>query len=154
MRGSRGNEYSDLGYGGVRTSSRGVFKRLALDVECLTKVAVGATPKPNNDRVVPIPLTLNRSVVMNIIEAIRSGKAFKRKSKSAWFSQDGLEDINFNLDEIIAEDWEVHEGSLTVTATTIREAYQRVRKSLIDEPTSRLLGENEFQERLIKELGL
>lgn len=107
---------------------------------------------------------------MNIIEAIKSGKPFRRKDSDIWnktgtFDNDYKNELiyeykgqvnlsDFSREDILADDWIVDEQKVVVTATQIREAYRNVKKSIMDEPISRLLGVDEFQEKLIKELGL
>lgn len=60
---------------------------------------------------------------MNIIEAIKSGKRFKRKSEIAWMSGDQL--YNYVKADIIAEDWEVEPEPVTVTEYQFYSAYAR-----------------------------
>lgn len=45
---------------------------------------------------------------MNIIEAIKSGKRFRRKGHIEWIGLPNYEgeEFSFNLDELVAEDWE------------------------------------------------
>jgi hypothetical protein len=44
---------------------------------------------------------------MNIIEAALTGKKFKRKSWTAFYSSEYVENVVFNLEDILADDWEV-----------------------------------------------
>jgi len=49
--------------------------------------------------------------MMNIIEAVKSGKRFKRSGISSWVEPEEAQDLFRNLDysALIADDWEVEE---------------------------------------------
>jgi ribosome-binding factor A len=48
---------------------------------------------------------------MNIIEAIKSGKKFRRKGWTAYYDLQVRPDLYFVLDEIMADDWEIEPDS-------------------------------------------
>lgn len=48
---------------------------------------------------------------MNIIEAIKSGKRFRRKGWIEYFDLKERSDFYFVLDEIMADDWEIEPDS-------------------------------------------
>ena len=56
---------------------------------------------------------------MNIIEAVKSGLPYKRKSHSCWFDKTN----HWRGDDILADDWEVQEQTVTITKRELREAY-------------------------------
>lgn len=78
---------------------------------------------------------------MNIIEAIKSGKRFRRKSWKAnemtWISQD-LGDLPLQLTrgDIVADDWELKEEPVTITRTQFFEAYAHAVAELPSNPTN------------------
>ena len=51
---------------------------------------------------------------MNIFEAVKSGKKFKRKNWVVWY--EGKDEPAFMLSDILAEDWEVEEPKKKKTA--------------------------------------
>lgn len=69
---------------------------------------------------------------MNIIEAIKSGKRFRRKSWSSrtWIESDPEKNIYENrldlpFEAIIADDWEVEEKFVTVTSADVIAAWNK-----------------------------
>lgn len=66
---------------------------------------------------------------MNIIEAIKSGKRFRRKTYDIWWDavikSYASQTATFNLmpADLIAEDWEIEEEKIEVTKTQLYEAY-------------------------------
>lgn len=78
---------------------------------------------------------------MNIIEAIKSGKRFKRKSEIAWMSDDQL--YNYVKADIIADDWEVESQPVTITRKDLDKAWAKARSNMLIDV-----------EVLAKELGL
>ena len=72
---------------------------------------------------------------MNIIEAIKSGKRFRRQSVgSDWYGVvggmikyqpqfgDGAHAFNANLDALLADDWEIEEKRITISRSQFFEA--------------------------------
>jgi hypothetical protein len=69
---------------------------------------------------------------MNIIEAIKSGKKFRR---SIWYAEDWrepheAEDVlrNTMFEALIAEDWEVEQQVIPLTKTKVIEAWSKALK--------------------------
>lgn len=58
---------------------------------------------------------------MNIIEAIKSGKKFKRKQDKEWCST--MYRSAFSTEYILADDWEVEEEKIPVSLSDIEEIY-------------------------------
>lgn len=87
---------------------------------------------------------------MNIIEAIKSGKRFKRKREVRWVEDPRLQPYHFH--EVIADDWEIEEKKVEITKGQFWHAYAVARK-LVDEYAS----DRNFVpvvEIMVKELGL
>lgn len=63
---------------------------------------------------------------MNILEAAKSGKRFKRKTHGCWFAFD--KDRLFNLDDIVADDWEI-EVAREITTFQFWSAVSKAQKS-------------------------
>ena len=59
---------------------------------------------------------------MNIIEAIKSGKRFKRKNGTAWLFNNEV--YSYSRDCILADDWEVEEPTIRITRTEYYNAYK------------------------------
>jgi spore coat polysaccharide biosynthesis predicted glycosyltransferase SpsG len=83
---------------------------------------------------------------VNIIEAIKSGKKFKRVKDTCWFEHHEAQDLLKNIDyrALVADDWEVEEEKVTVTKRQLEAAWKKV--IVFDSPIVRDL--------LAKELGL
>lgn len=64
---------------------------------------------------------------MNLIEAIRSGKRFRRKSlKNSWFPANQGQDkyiFQLSVEDIVAEDWEVEQVAVTITREQFTEVW-------------------------------
>ena len=61
---------------------------------------------------------------MNLIEAIKSGKPFRRTSwGSRQFIDPRSDRLDLPLDAIVADDWEVDEKKVTLTSTEFHEAW-------------------------------
>lgn len=58
---------------------------------------------------------------MNIIEAVRSGKNFKRNKLNCWNYSDS-KTINLYREDILATDWEVEERKIEITESEFDEA--------------------------------
>lgn len=61
---------------------------------------------------------------MNIIEAIKSGKRFKRKTWETYLLN--CVEQNFTLKEVLADDWEVEPTPVTITREQFVEAWRNV----------------------------
>lgn len=61
---------------------------------------------------------------MNIIEALKSGKRFRRAGFQTYYSP-GIHDAYFCYDEIIATDWEVEEKTITITEEQLLQAWKK-----------------------------
>ena len=89
---------------------------------------------------------------MNIIEAVKSGRRFRRKGwdpdHQNWHSY--MADIMVDNTDVIADDWEVEELSITLTRTQIERAYLEAIKETQTEDTYRL---GEVVERMLRKLG-
>ena len=97
---------------------------------------------------------------MNIIEAIKSGKRFRRKSWTSpknWLTEKGELALNHWLDlpvdSIIADDWEVESEPVTITREDFDAACGRAVQKL--EGRNITYGELRcFSDLVAKELGL
>ncbi len=63
---------------------------------------------------------------MNIIDAVKSGKRIKR---SSWKSKDYWNPLNFDLEDIIATDWEIEERKIEITESEFDEIILEVSKT-------------------------
>lgn len=85
---------------------------------------------------------------MNIIEAIKSGKKFKRRIHTRYYPKlgDAVSGMSYRFDaaDMLAQDWEVEESSVTIYRSQFEAAWKRV--VLFDAP--------QVKELLAKELGL
>lgn len=65
---------------------------------------------------------------MNIIEAVKTGKAFRRPSYSSvysyLFSEPGMK-YDFSMRDILANDWEIESQSITITENQFDTAIRR-----------------------------
>ena len=88
---------------------------------------------------------------MNIIEAIKSGKPFRRKSWTNRGYLSPIGSIDLSCEAVIADDWEVEEKQVTITESDFKAALVRTTRSfpLYDEPHI-----CEYLSQLKKELGL
>ena len=89
---------------------------------------------------------------MNIIEAIKSGKRYRRKTfHTTWFSMSDV--VSWAQSDILADDWEVEQVPVTVTEDSFAAAWKRaVRKTGGDDITYG--GFQSFRDLVAKELGL
>ena len=64
---------------------------------------------------------------MNLIEAMRSGKPFKRKGHTHWYLSNKPGSILYELDlryeDALADDWEIKEKTVTITESQLREIF-------------------------------
>jgi hypothetical protein len=89
---------------------------------------------------------------MNIIDAIKSGRRFRRKDDTSWYSSmsDNYPIINISAisrENFFADDWEVEAQEVTITREQFDEAWDN---SLRDEPRNNW----ELHAFLIRHLGL
>lgn len=67
---------------------------------------------------------------MNIIDAIKSGKRFRRKS---WTGRDYIEanvySLDLRIEALVADDWEVEEVRVTITESVLSAAWEKAVKS-------------------------
>ena len=85
---------------------------------------------------------------MNIIEAIKSGKRFRRKDyDGAWFlaRKDvyDIQPLNLDYNSIVADDWEIESQSETITREQFNKAWRKI-----------VYCHDNEREDMIKELGL
>ena len=97
---------------------------------------------------------------MNIIEAIKSGRRFRRKS---WTSRDWLTTerekhvneyrLDLPIEALIADDWEVEQIEIKITYNVFIEAYEESLKRIVwSEKDAPLL--HDFGVCLLEKLGL
>ena len=89
---------------------------------------------------------------MNLIDAIKSGRPFKRPNMRAntyvhHLSNGSYFSLAFNYEDWIATDWEVEEKKVTITEPQFNKAYEDAR-------LTNYMGLLGFKEALKKELGL
>ena len=82
---------------------------------------------------------------MNLIEAIKSGKRFKRPHWDIYYSNQMEEELQLSIEELLAEDWEVEEKQVTITLSQFTRAWNRALTSG-NEPL--------VYDSIVKELGL
>ena len=92
---------------------------------------------------------------MNIIDAIKSGRRFKRKEDTSWYSSmsDNYPIINISAisrENFLADDWEVESPSVTIT----REQFNAAWDSAIDSSQVKETNCVMLHHYLTKELGL
>jgi hypothetical protein len=67
---------------------------------------------------------------VNIIDAIKSGKRFRRKS---WTGRDYIEanvySLDLRIEALVADDWEVEEVCVTITESVLSAAWEKAVKS-------------------------
>lgn len=97
---------------------------------------------------------------MNLIDALKSGRPFRRQEWVGWV--DLKEERLFSAYEIVADDWEIQEPTVTITEAKLVDAvkttaswlelYQPAQKTkAIGDPNVTWLS---FAQELAKELGL
>jgi hypothetical protein len=82
---------------------------------------------------------------LNIIEAIKSKKRFKRSEYNVWFEVSSS--YHLRRDELMCDDWVTEEPKVEVTATMVRVAVAKLHGQLIGNP-------EDTANFIIKELGL
>jgi hypothetical protein len=67
---------------------------------------------------------------MTIIEAIKSGKRFRRKNQQTYYNKFGHWDAPigwiFSADDVLADDWEVEEKKVEITKAQLSAAWNRL----------------------------
>jgi hypothetical protein len=84
---------------------------------------------------------------MNLLEAIKSGKRFKRPHWDIYYSSQMEEELQLSIEELLAEDWEVELKKVTITEEDFNKAVAR---------TGNLYHQDQWYwaDALKKELGL
>lgn len=87
---------------------------------------------------------------MNIIEAIKSGKKFKRKThiNHRWMGANES-DLLFEIEEILADDWEIEDTAIKITSRQFWDAYVKALRS-----EEAIIQEGAVVGRMAKILGL
>ena len=62
---------------------------------------------------------------MNFIEAIKSGKQFKRPHFNFYIRSSELKHYSFTWEDYLAEDWVAEEYEITITTSQFNEAVRR-----------------------------
>jgi hypothetical protein len=90
---------------------------------------------------------------MNIIEAIKSGKRYRRKGETGWYdATDHYQDYVFPTRAVLADDWEVEEVRVTITREQFDAAWKSVTEYIdITQPFFRT---NMAHAMLCEKLGL
>lgn len=58
---------------------------------------------------------------MKLLEAVQSGRRFRRSMWSHWIQPPHIADTQVRIIDAIADDWEIDEARVTVTSRDIRE---------------------------------
>ena len=97
---------------------------------------------------------------MNLIEAIKSGKRFKRKAYSKFHKCDDTCSEGFTRTEVLADDWEIENEKIEITKDQLKNA---IHKSLSNDTKDghlvllaaggKLTFDDWVFERLFEELG-
>lgn len=100
---------------------------------------------------------------MNIIEAIKSGRPFRRQQFTNWYTGIGMGDL-LALDrdyryplceaDLLADDWEIQERKVEITARQFVEACDEVLTQLYDRRIAREPFDWEILLGLLEKLGL
>lgn len=83
---------------------------------------------------------------MNLIEAVKSGKSYKRKKHTYWYESSNKE-FHLSIQCILADDWEVESEPLMITRAQFDEAWYR---AIVSSAPATISQRN----LLAKELGL
>ena len=65
---------------------------------------------------------------MNIIDAIKSGKPFRRSGTAFWLIKEDI--LNHSNEDVLADDWEIEESIVTFTKTQFYNAIADVMQDL------------------------
>lgn len=93
----------------------------------------------------------HRGIKMNIIDAAKSGKKFKRKHMQAWFSTcvkpESLgSGAYFAWADIVHDDWEIEEEKIEITREQIKRAFKQLESQTYFSP-------GQFEAHLAELLG-
>jgi hypothetical protein len=81
---------------------------------------------------------------MNLIEAIKSGRPFRRHPDMSWIyvkggvlyynraSDGAICEQSLTVDSLLADDWEIQEPTVTITRTQLQDAYNDARNRVGD----------------------
>lgn len=95
---------------------------------------------------------------MTLIEAIKSGKHFRIKGTSCWMIPSSMSNITYAntgvtvpllLSLLEADDWEIEEEEISLTAAEIKDAYWDTDKGLYGQR----VNTNTFYQTFIRRLG-
>lgn len=75
---------------------------------------------------------------MNIIEAVQSGKMFRRKHSSQWYAPfdpaiNPPQMLAFYHSDLLLDDWEVEEEKIEVTKRQLKHVFENTAFSLFDD---------------------
>lgn len=97
---------------------------------------------------------------MNLIEALTSGKRFKRPC-TGWYSDiSKLEWLHVSIKSLLADDWEVEEQSVPITRTTLSDAFKKARENqtgvieYYGVSATIITHKDDLEDLVAKELGL
>ena len=66
---------------------------------------------------------------MNLLEALKTGKPYRRKGwKDTWYKNDWINhnsDVDLSVEDALSEDWEVEERVVTITESDFNKAVAR-----------------------------
>ena len=85
---------------------------------------------------------------MNIIEAVKSGKIFKRKADIEYNYNSSLQHdawYQFNTRDILADDWEIEERTITITENAVDAAWEIARHLNSEDGVLRSLKDTLFK---------
>lgn len=94
---------------------------------------------------------------MNIIEAVKSGKPFKRREWSAYQIPELLasKELRFGTEDFLADDWEIEGKEVPVTLSKLAHAYADIMKrNAFKRDWDMGSDKNPTINELAKELGL
>ena len=68
---------------------------------------------------------------MNIIDAVKSGKKFRRKANCwSWIAAETIAQCHFQPEDILATDWEIEERKVTITEGEFDAAWEVAERHL------------------------
>lgn len=97
---------------------------------------------------------------MNIIEAIKSGKRFRRQvsvteGNPNWWTPVGeFGQFKTSVEDVLADDWEVEEMEIKITSSDFEKARQQVATRINKNNNFGYVHISEYLDELKKELGL
>jgi hypothetical protein len=93
---------------------------------------------------------------MNIIQAVGSGKRFRRKGNDSWYENDGntngLRVYHFGMDDILSAEWETESVAITINEEQFDAAVANVANAMTREGGQ--IDGSSFLINLKRELGL